>query len=192
MKPLVSKLHFFILVDKEPTGNWWLKYWPEYHFAQNDEDLLKIWFSSISQIWSFCDWRPFCVRRRGVVDRIPAFQAVGSGFIPARVGDLNLYPGTGCVSFICVVYCVVSGGGPAVIFCWPQVKGSTPLCIYLVLWSIVCGSPYKHLFHGYFGCESLRVQVLHWTRVNKFRKERKYLSALRDPCGLNFLTLILQ
>ena len=39
-----------------------------------------------------------------MVGEIRAFQQGGPGFIPGRVRNFNLYPGTGCVS------CGVSGG----------------------------------------------------------------------------------
>ena len=42
----------------------------------------------------------YCIRRRGVVGRIPAFQPGGSGSIPGRVRYFNCYPGIGCASFV--------------------------------------------------------------------------------------------
>ena len=36
------------------------------------------------------------------------------GLILDRVRNFNFYPGTRCVSFVCVLYCVVSGGGPEI------------------------------------------------------------------------------
>ena len=39
----------------------------------------------------------------------------GSGLIPEGVWEFNLYPGTVCVSFICALYCVVSGRAPDIL-----------------------------------------------------------------------------
>ena len=36
----------------------------------------------------------------------------GSGSIPGGVRNFNFCPGFGCVSSVCVLSCVVSGGGP--------------------------------------------------------------------------------
>ena len=47
-------------------------------------------------------------RRRGVVGRVPAFQPGGPGSIPGGVRNFNFCPGIGCVSFVCVLSCVVS------------------------------------------------------------------------------------
>ena len=46
--------------------------------------------------------------------RVPDFQFEEPDSITVRVGDFNSYSGTGCVSFVCVLSCVVSGGGPAI------------------------------------------------------------------------------
>ena len=46
---------------------------------------------------------------------LPAFQSGGSGSIPGEVRNFNFYPGTGCVSFMCVLSCVVSGGAPDIV-----------------------------------------------------------------------------
>ena len=43
-----------------------------------------------------------CIRRRGVVGRVPA--------IPGGMRNFNSYPGIGCLPFVCVLSCVVSGG----------------------------------------------------------------------------------
>ena len=52
------------------------------------------------------------IRRRGLVGRIPAFQAGYPGSIPGGVRYFNSYPGIRCVSFVGVLSCAVSGGGP--------------------------------------------------------------------------------
>ena len=46
---------------------------------------------------------------------VPAFHPGGPDSIPCRARNFNFYPGTGCVSFICVLSCVVSGGGPDIV-----------------------------------------------------------------------------
>ena len=63
------------------------------------------------------------------------FQAGGRGSIPGGIRNFNFYTGTGSVSFVCVLSCVVSGGGPDVLL---TTHGDLYLCIYLVFWSIVC------------------------------------------------------
>ena len=52
------------------------------------------------------------IRRRGVVGRVLAFQPGDLGSIPGGVGNFNFCPGIGCVSFVCVLSCVVFGGDP--------------------------------------------------------------------------------
>ena len=52
------------------------------------------------------------ISRRGVVGRVPAFQLGGPGSFPGGVRNFNFYPGIGCLSFACVLSCVVFGGGP--------------------------------------------------------------------------------
>ena len=65
--------------------------------------------------------------------------------VPVRLPTdqvFNLYPGTGCVSFICVLSYVVFGGEPDILtltFCRPRIEGGPPLCICLVFWCIVRG-----------------------------------------------------
>ena len=54
------------------------------------------------------------VPRRGVVGRVTAFQLGGPKSILRDVGDLNLYPRTGCVSF---VFCPVLSVAVALTFC---------------------------------------------------------------------------
>ena len=50
-----------------------------------------------------------------MVGRVPAFQPGGPGSIPGGARNFNFYPGIGYVSFICVLSCVVSGGGPDIV-----------------------------------------------------------------------------
>ena len=52
-------------------------------------------------------------RRRGVVGRVPATRRSGS--IPGGVSNFNSYPGMWCMSFVCVLSCAVSGGGPDIV-----------------------------------------------------------------------------
>ena len=59
--------------------------------------------------------RFFRNRLRDVVGRVPAFQPGGPGSIPGGVRNFNFCPGIGCVSFVCVLSCVVSGGGPDIV-----------------------------------------------------------------------------
>ena len=50
-----------------------------------------------------------------MVGRVPAFQPGGPGSIPGGVKNFNFCPGIGCVSFVCVLSCVVCGGGPDIV-----------------------------------------------------------------------------
>ena len=54
----------------------------------------------------------YFVQRGGVLGRVPAFQPGSPGSIPGEVRNFTFYPGTGCVSFIWVLSCVVPGGDP--------------------------------------------------------------------------------
>ena len=47
---------------------------------------------------------------RGVIGIVPAFQTGGPGSNSGRVRDFDFYPHAGCA--LCVLSCVVSGGGP--------------------------------------------------------------------------------
>ena len=47
-----------------------------------------------------------------MVARVPALLAGDTGSIPGGIRNFNFYPETGCVSFVCDLYCIVSGGGP--------------------------------------------------------------------------------
>ena len=50
-----------------------------------------------------------------MVGRVPAFQPGGPGSISGGVRNFSFYPGTGCVLFVCILFCVVSGGGPDIV-----------------------------------------------------------------------------
>ena len=82
--------------------------------------------------------RHIWVRHRGVVGRVPVFQPGGPGSIPGRVRNFNFYPRTGCVysEFSPVLSLAV-----ALIFWWPHIQGSPPLCICRTFWPKVCCSP---------------------------------------------------
>ena len=54
------------------------------------------------------------VPRPGVVGRVPAFQP-GPGTTSGRVRNFFYYPGTGFVSSVCVISCVVSGIDPDIL-----------------------------------------------------------------------------
>ena len=68
----------------------------------------------------------------GIVGRVPVFQPGRLGLVPGRIKNFNLYPGTGCVSF---VFCPVLFLAVAPTLCWPDFQGSPPLCFCLVFWS---------------------------------------------------------
>ena len=50
-----------------------------------------------------------------MVGRVPAFQPGGPGSILGGCRNFNFCPGIGCVSFVCVLSCVVFGGGPEIV-----------------------------------------------------------------------------
>ena len=92
---------------------------------------------------------PYGVRLHGMVSRVPAFQPGGPGSIAGGVRNFHFYPWT--VSF---VICPVLSLAMVLILCLPDIQGGPPLCICLVFWYTVCGSPYKHLAHGHLDCKS--------------------------------------
>ena len=51
-------------------------------------------------------------RRRGVGGRVHDFLPGGPGSILGGVRNFNFWPGIGCVSFVWILSCVVSGGDP--------------------------------------------------------------------------------
>ena len=68
------------------------------------------------------------IRRRGVIGSVPAFQPGSPGSIPGGVRNFNLCPGIGCVSFVCVLSCVVIGGGPDIVL---TTHSGRPALVYL-------------------------------------------------------------
>ena len=63
-----------------------------------------------------------------MIGRVPAFQPDGPGSIPGGVRNFNSYPGIGCVSFVCVLSCVVFGGGPDIVL---TTHSGRPALVYL-------------------------------------------------------------
>ena len=63
-----------------------------------------------------------------MVGRVPAFQTGGPGLIPGRVRNFNLCSGIGCVSFLCILSCVVFGGGPDIVL---TTHSGRPALVYL-------------------------------------------------------------
>ena len=111
-----------------------------------------------------------------MVARVPAFQPGGPGSIPGGVGNLNFCHGSGCVSFACVLSCVLSGGGPD--FMLTTYSGRCDFCISLVFWSTVCCFSYRHLTHGHLGCMFLGVSPILGRINNKERKTKFQVSFL--------------
>ena len=52
-----------------------------------------------------------------MVGRVPCLptRRDGPGSIPGGIKNFNFCPGIGCVSFVCVLSCVVSDGGPNIV-----------------------------------------------------------------------------
>ena len=67
-------------------------------------------------------------------------------------GDYNFCPGTGCVSFVCVLSCVVSGGGPDILLT-TDFRETVLVCLSSVLVKSLCSS-YRHLTHEHLGCKT--------------------------------------
>ena len=57
---------------------------------------------SLKNLFKFIQCIEKHVRRRGMVGRVPTFQPGGQGSRPGGIRNFNFYPGTGCVSFVCV------------------------------------------------------------------------------------------
>ena len=64
---------------------------------------------------SFSNIRIIVARRHRVIGRVLAFQTGGPGLTLDGVKNFNFYSGTGCVSFVCVVSFVFSGGDPDIV-----------------------------------------------------------------------------
>ena len=88
-----------------------------------------------------------------MVSRILPSNQTARGLFLAGLKDVNLYPEVGCVSFICVLYCVVSVGGPHILLTTDS--GGPPLCIFSVLVQRLCSS-YRHLTQRISGVHSGR------------------------------------
>ena len=70
-----------------------------------------------------------------MVGRVPAFQPGVPGSILGGVRNFNFSPGIGCVSFVCILSCVVFGGGPDIVL---ATLSGRPALVYL---SSMGGSP---------------------------------------------------
>ena len=89
--------------------------------------------------------------RRCVVVEVPVFQ-LGGSVDSRQIKDFNFYPEIGCVSFVCVLSCVVSGGGPDIL----QTSDSGgPVLVYL--YSVLVHILWLPMFHGYLSCKSAGV-----------------------------------
>ena len=68
------------------------------------------------------------LRRRDVAGTVPAFQPGGPGSTPGGARNFNFYPAIGCSSFVCVLSCVVFGGGPDIV---PTTHSGRSALLYL-------------------------------------------------------------
>ena len=90
------------------------------------------------------------------------------GSIPGGVSDFNLYHDLGGLSF--AVFCPLLLLAEALTLCWPHIQRSPPLSYCLVSWSMVCGSPHRHLTDRYLDCKSLGYVAVAWSiRVPAFQ-----------------------
>ena len=76
------------------------------NFAQN---LVITQFSHHSSTHSVLNYQ--CVHLCCMVSRISIFHPDCQGSIPGEVNGFDLYPGIGCVSFVCILSCIVYDGG---------------------------------------------------------------------------------
>ena len=83
--------------------------------------------SAVLILYEF-EWTPRPVWTRGVVGRVASFQPGGPGSIYGGVRNFNFCPGIGCVSFVCVLSCVVFGGGPDILL---TTHSGRPALVYL-------------------------------------------------------------
>ena len=88
------------------------------------------------------------IRLYGVNGRIPTFQ-------PSDIGDFNLYPGTLCMPFICVLSCVFSGGGPDILL--TTYSGRPVLVLLCSVLMHIAWLPYRSLTNGHLDSKSLGV-----------------------------------
>ena len=73
------------------------------------------------------------------------------------------------MSFMCVLFCVVSGCGPDIVL--TTHSGRLALCILRVCWSIVCCSPYRPLNLGHLDCKSRGAVVR--PKLGEVKEQRK-------------------
>ena len=85
------------------------------------------------------------IRRRDVVGRVPAFQPGGPGSIPGGVRNFNFCPGIGCVSFLCVLSCVVFSGGPDIVLTTHSGRSALVYLSSVLVQRLLL--PYRHLTH---------------------------------------------
>ena len=121
----------------------------------------------ISYIYMY-DW----VCRCGMVSRVLAFQPGSSGLIPSRIRNFHFYLGTWCVSFVKVLSCAVSCGGPDIVLI---THSGRPALVYLS--SVLVHSlllPPTCIWHmGTWVLSPGEGGILQWGRVNNKQTERE-------------------
>ena len=137
-------------------------------------------------------------RRHGVVNIIATFQLCGPFSIPSGVRNFNFCLRTGCCPWCSLLCCL---------WRWPwysadhSFQGGPPLCIYVVFWSKVCYSLYRHIIHGYLeyksrGCNYYRASQILRAATDGCRSRTWF--ACRSASGASYwrcsqtLTLLLQ
>ena len=84
---------------------------------------------------------------------------------------INFNPGTGFLSLVCVMFCVVSGCGPDIVL---TTHSGRPVIVFLssaLVHSLLL--LYRHLVQGYLGCKSQRCKCYFGGRYITKEKERK-------------------
>ena len=98
-------------------------------------------------------YKLFIVRPRDVISRVPAFQPDGPCSIPGGVRNFNSYPGTGYV--LCVLSCVVSGGGPDIVLTThSELVYLSSVMVYSLLLPLQASDPRAFWVVSSGGCKS--------------------------------------
>ena len=79
------------------------------------------------------------------------------------------FPGTGCMSF---VFCPLLSLVMVLTLCWPQIQGGPPLCMRLILWSIIFALLQAYDARAFGGCKLYSGEV-NTRQRNKKKKEKE-------------------
>ena len=118
-------------------------------------------------------YKKFRIRK---ISKHTAFQPDGPGLIPVGFTNFHLYPGTECMSFVCILSCVVCGGSRDNLLTVDlrEVRH----CV-----SVKCPDrksvlPYRHLSHAHLGCK-FRGWMNEWMKETNRIQSTAVLAATR-------------